>query len=313
MLASKCSCLDLRRRLGPWIELTRVDKFAGTMVLFWPYAWAVMMIARIIHLPVYQTAIYLWNGFVGACLGHSAGCIWNDILDREFDRQVERTTHRPIADGRISVRGALVFLSIHLWALNCINRNLHSHAWVLGLVSIFVLPGLYPLMKRVTYWPQAWLGLAMNCGIPMASLVMTGVITRQATILGVGAWFWTLWYDTIYACQDKRDDVQAGVKSTALLFAQYTKPLLAIFGCILVLSLLTCGIENDSCGIYYAISVCITAFLLAQAIWQVNLDNPVSCWKTFNRNGFWLGATVFVGFTADYIVALHNSPQNPLA
>ncbi|EIN11183.1 4-hydroxybenzoate polyprenyl transferase [Punctularia strigosozonata HHB-11173 SS5] len=293
--------------IRPWIELSRLPKFAGTMVLFWPFAWSLTMLARSEHMPLYTFVAYLVTGFIGASLLHSAGCIWNDILDRDFDRQVERTKHRPIADGRISVQGALVFLAIHLSILTMMVWDLNPLAWKLGIISIFVLPGIYPLMKRVTYWPQAWLGLAMNCGVPMAAASVTGEITKQALILSVGCWAWTMWYDTIYACQDMRDDVKAGVKSTALLFAQYTKPILSIFGVMLLGSLALCGVLIEAGIPYWTVSVACAAWLLTRELIQVDIMNPASCWQTFHRNGFTFGGVVFAGLMADYVASERGS------
>jgi len=117
-----------------------------------------------------------------------AGCIWNDILDREIDRKVERTKRRPLADRRISVPGALAFLSIHLILLLALVWRATPSVWYCSLVSIFILPGVYPLMKRVTYWPQAWLGLAMNAGVPTAALLTHDSITPSAAILAAASW-----------------------------------------------------------------------------------------------------------------------------
>ncbi|KAF8515551.1 UbiA prenyltransferase [Gautieria morchelliformis] len=285
--------------IDPWVELTRVKKFAGTMVLFWPFAWSLTMVSRSISLPGTSYARLLAEGFVGACLLRG-GCIWNDILDKDFDRKVERTKHRPVADGRITVSAALVFLLAHLCLLVRMIWFTAPMVWYLGLVSIFLLPGVYPLMKRITYWPQAWLGLAMNAGVPMAAAILTTNISSSIIILSVGSWAWTIWYDTIYACQDKTDDVQAGVKSTALLFGDWTKPVLSIFGTILMSCLATCGVLNRAGISYFIITVGGGTFLLVKELWQVDLDVPKSCWETFNRNGFTLGAVVWLGMALDY-------------
>ncbi|KAF8510743.1 4-hydroxybenzoate polyprenyl transferase [Gautieria morchelliformis] len=293
-------------RITPWVELTRVKKFAGTMVLFWPFAWSLTMISRTIKLPITSYAVVIAEGFAGACLLHSGGCIWNDILDRDFDRQVERTKHRPLADGRISVPAALLFLVLHLCVLVRMIWFTEPMVWQIGLVSIFLLPGIYPLMKRVTYWPQAWLGLAMNAGVPMASAILTKTVSRSTMVLSVGAWAWTIWYDTIYACQDKKDDTQAGVKSTALLFGDWTKPVLSFFGTILISCLATCGILNQAGLPYFIITVGGGTLLLVKELWQVNLDIPKSCWETFHRNGFVFGAVVWLGIALEYGSATWN-------
>ncbi|GLB41480.1 putative ubiA prenyltransferase family protein [Lyophyllum shimeji] len=295
---------SLTETIKPWYQITRVSKFAGTMVLFWPWAWSLTIAARALHLelPAFMSMLVL--GFIGASLLHSAGCIWNDILDREFDRQVERTKKRPIAAGTISVPGALVFLGVHLAILIRMIWNLDDTAFAFGLMSIIALPGIYPFMKRITYWPQAWLGLAMNTGAPMAWLALGQGLPTSIKILFAGTWAWTMWYDTIYACQDKRDDVKAGVKSTALLFGTWIKPILCAFASALVASLYIAGVMNNMGTYYHAISVVGGALYLATDMLTVDLDSPKACWASFHRNGFRFGGLVWAGALADYLMSL---------
>jgi len=256
--------------------------------------------------PLYFTGLYSVFSLPAATIDFTlgAGCIWNDILDREFDRQVERTKNRPIASGAISVPGALVFLFIHLAIMFRMIWSFDPVAFQFGVISIVVLPGIYPFMKRITYWPQAWLGLAMNVGAPMAWLGVGHGLPPSILTLYAGCWAWTMWYDTIYACQDKRDDVKAGVKSTAILFGAYIKPILAAFASALVISLWVAGQMNNM-GIYYkAISVGGGALYLAIDMLTVDLDSPESCWASFHRNGFQFGSLVWAGVLADYITSL---------
>ncbi|KAG6844178.1 hypothetical protein H0H87_009148 [Tephrocybe sp. NHM501043] len=238
------------------------------------------MAARALHLEVPAFTSLLILGFIGASLLHSAGCIWNDILDREFDRQVERTKNRPIAAGTISVFGAVVFLFIHIAIMLRMIWNVEQDAFIFGVISIVVLPGVYPFMKRITYWPQAWLGLAMNCGAPMAWLALGQGLPTSIKILYAGTWAWTMWYDTIYACQDKRDDVKAGVKSTALLFGTWIKPILFGFASALVASLYIAGVMTNMGTYYHLISVLGGALYLAHDMYTVDLDSPKACWDS---------------------------------
>uniref|UniRef100_P9WEI6 UbiA prenyltransferase claS n=1 Tax=Ampulloclitocybe clavipes TaxID=56467 RepID=CLAS_AMPCV len=291
-------------KLQPWIQLTRVRKFAGTMVLFWPFAWGLTMAARALLLPVQTFGTILACGFFASCLLHSAGCIWNDILDQDFDRQVERTKSRPIASGAISNTGALIFMFAHLFILMGMIWTSNSLAWMIGIISIFPLPGIYPLMKRITYWPQAWLGIALNTGIVMAWAYTTGTYPTSSIVLSVGAWAWTIYYDTIYACQDKKDDINAGVKSTALLFGSYIKPVLSLFGSIIVGSLLISGILNNQELPYFLVSVGGGGLHLATQLWQVDLDTPKSCWNAFHSTAFNFGAIVWAGLLLDYAWAV---------
>ncbi|KAJ7507388.1 4-hydroxybenzoate polyprenyl transferase [Mycena galericulata] len=293
--------------LEPWINLTRVSRFAGTMLVFWPYAWGLTMTARTANVPVPHFFYLLLCGFIGASLSHSAGCVWNDILDRNFDRLVERTKGRPIASGKISVPAAVAFLWGHLGIMLYMVRNVNDLAWKIALVTMFPLAGLYPLMKRITYWPQAWLGISMNAGVLMAWAFITGSIPPGAFALFGGTWAWTIWYDTIYACQDKKDDVKAGVKSTALLFGNSIKLVLAIFVSIMRGGLILAGILNDHQLPYFMISVGGGSFYLAVQLYAVNTDSPKSCWAAFHRNGFNLGGLIWSGFLADYIWAAQGS------
>ncbi|KAH9066140.1 4-hydroxybenzoate polyprenyl transferase [Lactarius vividus] len=285
------------------IELSRVHKFAGSMLIFWPCAWGMTMAARPLSLPLNTYAMNLTYGLVGAALLHrGAGCVWNDILDREFDRQVERTKHRPVADGRVSVPGALVFLVIHLVFLLALLWHVNSLAWKLGLVTVFPLAGIYPLMKRVTYWPQAWLGVAMN----MISLVAWSALHAQLHVasgaLISGLWCWTLYYDTIYACQDKRDDVQAGVKSTALLFGAHVKKILAVFAGLLVTCLAAAGALNNQGIPYFILTVGGASAHLTIQLRNLDVDDPKSCLDIFESNGFTLGEIVWGGLFVDYVL-----------
>ncbi|KAJ7173102.1 4-hydroxybenzoate polyprenyl transferase [Mycena crocata] len=291
--------------LEPWINLTRVSRFAGTMLVFWPYAWGLTMTARSANVPLPRFFYLLFCGFIGASLSHSmtscAGCVWNDILDRNFDRQVARTKGRPIASGKISVRGAVAFLWAHLAVMLWMVRGVNDLAWKIALVTMFPLAGLYPLMKRITYWPQAWLGISMNAGVVMAWAFITGSIPLSAFALLAGTWAWTIWYDTIYACQDKKDDVKAGVKSTALLFGNSIKLVLALFASIMMGGLILAGILNNHQLPYFMLSIVGGSTYLAVQLYAVDTDSPKSCWAAFHRNGFNLGALIWAGFLADYI------------
>ncbi|KAI0261390.1 4-hydroxybenzoate polyprenyl transferase, partial [Gloeopeniophorella convolvens] len=290
------------------VELSRIHKFAGSMLIFWPYAWGMTMAARSLSIPLNAYVFNLVYGLAGAALLHrltysGAGCIWNDILDREFDKQVERTKHRPIADGRVSVPGALVFLLIHLVLLTALLWPINSLAWKIGLATVFPLPGVYPLMKRVTYWPQAWLGIAMNMIALVAWSALHAKLAPAAGALLAGCWCWTLYYDTIYACQDKRDDVQAGVKSTALLFGQHVKKILALFAGLLVTCLTIAGALNSHQAPYFLITVVGGAAHLIWQLWNLNVDDVKSCLVAFESNGFTLGGIVWAGLFLDYLLA----------
>ncbi|KAH9170065.1 4-hydroxybenzoate polyprenyl transferase [Lactarius sanguifluus] len=291
------------------IELSRVHMFAGSMLVFWPYAWGMTMAARPLSMPLQTYA----SNLIYVCLyslaprGHShafpgAGCVWDDIVDRKFDRQVERTKHRPVADGRVSVPGATVFLAIHIVLLVAMLWPVNTLAWKLGLLTIFPLAGFYPFMKRITYWPQAWLGVSIN----MLSLVAWGALRARldpaSGALLFGMWCWTIYYDTVYACQDKRDDVQAGVKSTALLFGNHVKKVLAVFAGIFVVCLATAGVMNNQGIPYFILTVGGAAVHLTLQLQNLDVDNPKSCLREFESNGFAFGGIVWSGLFVDYVL-----------
>jgi len=183
---------------------------------------------------------------------------------------------------------------------------LKSVAWSLAFITIIPLTGLYPFMKRVTYWPQAWLGITLNMPVILASAIFADQISVPSTILAVGGWTWTMWYDTIYACQDKNDDEKAGVKSIVLLLRQNVKVALAIFAIILVSSWAICGILSNGGAAYFVVGVGGGALLLGHDLLTVDLDDPKSCLCAFERNGFVIGPLVFTGFLLDYILSFHR-------
>jgi len=280
-----------------FIELTRIKKFAGTLVLFWPYAWSLTLLAHQINLKVFS-AKYNWlllYGFIGACLAHSAGCVWNDVLDREIDRKVERTKKRPLADKRVSVPGALAFLAIHILLLLGMLWRTSTLVWRVSLLSFFVLAGIYPLMKRITNWPQAWLGLAMGCGVPLASIALHEAITPSIKYLYLASWAWTIYYDTVYACQDKKDDAQAGVRSTALLFGNYIKPILSAFGISLLLLLVTSGRMEGAGHGFYLIILGGGSLFIFHGLYYTDFDDPRKCYDLFRQNAYYFGPIVFAG------------------
>ncbi|KAJ7644767.1 4-hydroxybenzoate polyprenyl transferase [Roridomyces roridus] len=285
------------------IELSRVDRFAGTMILFWPFAWAVTLSANRHDIPMEEYILALISGFLGACLLHRCGgCIWNDIIDMDLDAQVERTKHRPLPDGRITVPQALVFLSIHVALLFAMARYLNPTAWVYAFLTIVPLTGMYPFMKRITYLPQVWLGITLNTPVLIASTIFAKQTPQAAFLLAFGGWCWTMWYDTIYGSQDKIDDIKAGVKSIVLLLASHARLALFFFSSAMTLCLLATGILNGAGLAYFLVAVGGGGSLLARDLVGVDLDDPKSCLTAFQRNGFTIGPVIFVGCLLDYLL-----------
>ena len=196
----------------PFARLARLDRPAGSWLLFWPCAWGVALAGGLAT----DGALLLWFG-IGSLAMRAAGCVWNDIIDRDLDRQVARTRARPVASGAISVRAALLFAVLLALVGLLVVAQLRPLAQIVALASI-VLVAAYPFMKRITWWPQAWLGLTFNWGALVGFVAITdpsGAMSGAMLCLYAGGVAWTLGYDTIYAMQDLEDDALAGIKSSA--------------------------------------------------------------------------------------------------
>ena len=278
------------KAVWPYIELARLDRPIGTWLLLFPCWWS-------LALATSESAVHnLDGGFVllvmlfgiGALVMRGAGCTYNDIVDRDFDIKVARTAERPIPSGRVTTRQAVLFLGGQLAVGLIILLQLNSYAIAVGVASLLLVFS-YPFMKRITYWPQAWLGLTFNWGALLAWAAIQGSLNWPALLLYVSGIAWTLGYDTIYAHQDKEDDALIGVKSTALKFGQATKSWLWFFyGLTCVLwAALGAGLELP--WPYWA----ALAGVAVHFSWQVvtlDTDNPQDCLDKFksNRNVGWI-------------------------
>ena len=199
-----------------FIELTRLKKPIGFMLLFWPCSWG-LAFAYIENQNLNLFLYYLILFFLGSVLMRSAGCIFNDIVDKDFDKKVKRTKKRPIAAGKITVSQSLIYVFILCFLAFIILINFNLLTILLGMGSM-ILAFSYPFMKRITYWPQLFLGITFNWGIVMAWSAINNNISQEIMILYISAIFWTLGYDTIYGAQDMSDDEMIGLKSTAIKF-----------------------------------------------------------------------------------------------
>ena len=218
------------KQLNLFIELTRLKKPIGFMLLFWPCAWG-LTLAYDFSNSLNNYFFYLFLFFMGSVLMRSAGCIVNDISDKEFDKKVERTKNRPIASGNISVKLGLLYTIILCSIAFLVLINFNNLTIILALGSM-PLAFTYPLMKRFTYWPQLFLGITFNYGLVLGWTAIQGEINAVAIIFYFGAIFWTLGYDTIYGFQDIKDDEIIGVKSTSIKFKK--KPKLFLTTCYLL-------------------------------------------------------------------------------
>jgi len=274
-----------------FIELTRLKKPIGYMLLFWPCAWG-LTLAYDFSSNLNNYFFYIILFFLGAILMRSAGCIVNDILDKEFDKKVFRTKNRPIASGKISVKLGIVYVLVLCFCALLVLLNFNTITIILALVSM-PLAFAYPLMKRFTYWPQLFLGITFNYGLLLGWTSVSQNLDIIPILLYIGAIFWTLGYDTIYGFQDIKDDEIIGLKSTSIKFKK--KPFIFLLACyvFLFLMLIILGILNNFNIFYYAFGLIIMYHLFLYQLNSVDLNNPMNCLKVFKSNNL-LGFLVFV-------------------
>ncbi len=274
-----------------FVELTRLKKPIGFMLLFWPCAWGLTLAYDFtLNLNIYF--FYLFLFFLGSVLMRSAGCIVNDILDRKFDAKVFRTKNRPIASGKISIKIAIFYATILCFLALLILLNFNFITILLALGSM-PLAFTYPLMKRYTYWPQLFLGITFNYGLILGWTSVKGQIDLMPILFYCGAIFWTLGYDTIYGYQDIKDDEIIGLKSTSIKFKK--KPQIFLLTCYLVLYLIIVliGNLNELNFMYYIFILIIGYHLFYHQLVRVNLNNSLSCLKCFKSNNF-LGLIILI-------------------
>ncbi|KAJ7616478.1 4-hydroxybenzoate polyprenyl transferase [Roridomyces roridus] len=289
----------------PYLELIRVQKPTGTVLMFWPFAWGLTMAAHATLLDPRLYALNLAKMLLGAFLVRSSACTVNDIFDCEMDAGVERTKNRPLPSGRISVTAATLFLvAQYIVAVGFFYLTEHDLAFWVALFQLLPLFVIYPLLKRVTHWPQAWLGFAMNFGLITAWISICESVDYPVLSVGMAScWCWTMLYDTIYACQDIEDDLKMGVRSTAILFGTWIRLLLVCCGVAFVSTLAGAGYLNAQGPAFFLISVGGTAIHLVWQYYTVDLEVPTSCWTNFKRNGH-LGWLVWGGLVLDYVLQL---------
>ncbi len=269
------------QQLKIFIQLTRLSKPIGFLLLFWPCSWG-LAFAYKSKLNLELFIYYLILFFLGSILMRSAGCIVNDIVDKEFDKQVERTKLRPLASGTISVRRSLIYVIVLCLLAFLILIQFNTLTIILGLGSMF-FAFTYPYMKRVTYWPQLFLGLTFNWGIIMGWTSINPNFSQEILVLYLSAIFWTLGYDTIYGAQDMSDDEIIGVKSTALKFKDNMKFFLSF--CYLISALTLFYFFRKYIGLN--LSTFFLIFFYLTLCWQLikfNENNPQSCLNIFKSN-----------------------------
>ncbi|MDF2763715.1 MAG: ubiA [Rhodospirillales bacterium] len=276
--------------LKPYLRLARLDRSIGTWLLLFPCWWGLALAS-----PGWPDPALLLAFAVGALVMRGAGCTFNDIVDRDFDAQVERTRARPLPSGAVSLQGARIFLALQLAIGLAILLAFNRFTIALGIASL-ALVFTYPFMKRITWWPQAFLGLTFNWGALMGWSAATGGIGAPALLLYAGAVAWTVGYDTIYAHQDKEDDALIGVRSTARLFGESSRRWIALF---YALALLGFGAAGAAAGLAWPYWIALAAAGL-QLAWQVrglNIHDPADCLMRFRSNR-WIGWILFAGIVA---------------
>ena len=282
-----------------FIELTRLNRPIGYMLLFWPCLWG-LTIAYNFDSELGKFYFYSLLFLLGSILMRSAGCIVNDIVDKNFDKKVERTKNRPIASGKVSVKSAIIYSFVLCGLAFLVLINFNKFTILMALLSM-PLAFTYPLMKRFTYWPQLFLGITFNYGLVLAWISINNNIDLIPIIFYFGAIFWTLGYDTIYGYQDIKDDEIIGVKSTSIKFKNNPKKFISLCYIFFFLSLILVGfLMNFKISFY--ISLIITFFHLGfYQIKNLEVSNPNMCLIKFKSNNL-LGLIVFINILIGKII-----------
>ena len=282
------------QHLKIFINLTRLNKPIGFLLLFWPCSWGLCL--SLSNLQSNNKSIffyYLILFFLGSILMRSAGCIFNDIVDKDYDKRVKRTKNRPIASGKISITRSLVYVFILCFLAFFILLQFNNLTIFLGLSSM-VLAFSYPFMKRITYWPQLFLGITFNWGILMAWCAMGNDITSKICLVYLSAIFWTLGYDTIYGAQDMSDDEIIGVKSTSIKFKKNLKYFIS--GAYIISILILFYTFYNSIGFnLFSLFLIFFTLILSRQILKFNKNNPNLCLTLFKNNNL-AGAIMFFAF-----------------
>lgn len=272
----------------------RLHQPTGTWLLFWPCAWALAIASDGLPAPLLLAAFA-----IGALLMRSSGCIINDIWDREIDAKVERTRGRPLASGEISVKQALNLLAVLLSfaLLIAIFLGMQVVLWSAAALPLVIA---YPLMKRVTWWPQAFLGLTFNWGTLLGTVAVLGTPTITSLLLYATGFFWTLGYDTIYAHQDREDDAKLGVKSTARLLGERTRPALAVCYTLVLLFLILALLSANISPALFLLLLPV-ALHLGWQVWSFRLNAPY-CFGPIFASNVWAGGLIFAACLGTKII-----------
>ena len=287
------------KQLNLFLELTRLKRPIGYMLLFWPCLWG-LTIAYNFSMSIQFFMKYALLFFLGAILMRSAGCIVNDIFDKNFDSKVERTKNRPIASGDISIKLGLFYVLILCGIAFIVLMQFNFFTIILALGSM-PLAFTYPLMKRFTYWPQLFLGVTFNYGLILGWTSIKSEISIVPIIFYIGAIFWTLGYDTIYGFQDIKDDEIIGVKSTSIKFKKNPKFFILLCYLVFIVILTYLGILMNFNKIYFGGLILIAVHLFIFQIKNLNINLNLNCLKIFKSNNF-LGLLIFINLLIGKII-----------
>ena len=287
----------MKQRLLQYAYLMRLHRPIGIFLLLWPALWALWIAGEGSPDPL---VVFVF--VAGVVLMRSAGCVINDYADRDFDPHVARTRERPIAAGRVKPKEALIlFAVLCLLALGLVLLMNSLTIW-LSLVGA-LLAVTYPFMKRYTHLPQVYLGAAFGWAVPMAFAAQTGEVPRVGWLLFVATILWATAYDTMYGMVDREDDLKIGVKSTAILFGDSDRLIIAIIQVVLLLALVLAG-QAAGLGIYYYFGLLLATTLLVYQQYLIRERRPAACFKAFLNNN-WFGAAVFGGIVLDHLARLN--------
>lgn len=287
--------------IQPYLKLMRIDKPIGTWLLFWPCGWSIGLAASAGSLPDLKM-LALFSA--GAFVMRGAGCTINDMWDKDLDGKVERTKERPLVSGAVSMNEAWCFLAAQLSVALTILMQLNWYSVFLGASSM-ILVVAYPLMKRITYWPQLVLGMTFNWGALLGWSAIHGYCDWSICLpLYLSGVCWTIIYDTIYAHQDVSDDLLLGIKSTAIKFGEHTKLWLSTFSTGMIGGLLTCGVLSEQTWPYF-LSLAIVTGHLTRQLYTLDIHSPADCGNKFisNKN---VGLILFIGVVLSTLLKPKN-------
>jgi len=264
----------------PYLRLARFDRPIGSWLLLIPCWWSLGIAGM--HARTLPSLWHIVLFFVGAFAMRGAGCTWNDLVDRDLDGKVERTRSRPIPSGQVTARQAAIFMVVQALLGLAVLLQFNRATILCGFASLAVV-AIYPFMKRITYWPQIVLGLAFSWGALMGWPAMFARLDAPALVLYAGSICWVIAYDTIYAHQDREDDLLIGIKSTALLFQERTRPMLAVFYAGAVLLIGAAGIMAGG-GAIFIVGMLAFAVHLGWQVARIDIDDPAQCLTLFRSN-----------------------------